>query len=174
MENLKYPIGPFSFDEKITNDRIPGLISEIQSLPRLLSQAVEGLDNHHLDSPYRPEGWTVRQVVHHIADSHMNGYIRFRLALTEDRPLIKPYDEAPWAELEDAAHMPVEVSLQLISAMHERWGCLLQSLDGSQFDAIYRHPASGDVPLRKAIHLYAWHGSHHLAHITDFRKRAGL
>lgn len=174
MKNLKYPIGPFSFEEKITNDRIPQLIADLQSLPKLLSQAVEGLDNQQLDSPYRPEGWTIRQVVHHIADSHMNGYIRFRLALTEDCPLIKPYEEAPWAELEDAAHMPVEVSLRLIHAMHERWGYLLQSLDSSQLDAIYRHPANGDVTLRKAIHLYAWHGSHHLAHITGFRKRAGL
>lgn len=174
MENLKYPIGAFNFEEKITNDRIPELISEMEALPKLLSQSVEGLSNQHLDTSYRPEGWTIRQVVHHIADSHMNGYIRVRLALTEERPLIKPYDEAPWAELEDAAHMPVEVSLRLISAMHERWVCLLKSLDGTQFDAIYRHPANGDISIRKAIHLYAWHGNHHLAHITDYRKRIGL
>lgn len=174
MNDLRYPIGKFDFSTEVNYAQIPSLINSLEQLQDLLAKSVKDLSEEILDSPYRPEGWTIRQVVHHIADSHMNGYIRFKLALTEDCPTIKPYEEAPWAELEDAAHMPVDVSLQLIDALHKRWVHLIRSLNDAQLDSIYRHPVNGDVSLRKALHLYAWHGSHHLAHITEYRKRIGL
>jgi len=167
MNTLKYPTGTFDFAKTCTDSEIPALIEQIDALPALLRSAVEGMSDEKLHSSYRPGGWTLKQVVHHIADSHMNGYIRFRLALTEDCPPVKPYDEETWAQLDDAAHMPVEVSLQLIEALHQRWVWLLRSLDEVQFDARFHHPVNGDVSLRTTTALYAWHGNHHLAHILS-------
>ncbi len=167
MDTLKYPIGTFDFSKTITDGEIPDLIHQIEVQPVLLHRVIEEISKEKLDSSYRPGGWTLRQVIHHIADSHMNSYIRFKLALTEDCPTIKPFDEEKWAELDDAAHMPVEVSIQLIEALHQRWVWLLRSLDSAQLDARFHHPVNGDVSLRTAVALYAWHGNHHLAHIRS-------
>lgn len=129
------------------------------------------MNEEQLDTPYRDGGWTVRQVVHHVADSHMNAYVRFRLALTEQEPVIKPYDEAAWAELADAKDAPPEISLALIDALHNRWTRLLRSMSGADFLKQFRHPELGAVPLEKNLALYAWHGKHHVAHITGLRER---
>ncbi|AET66200.1 Protein of unknown function (DUF664) [Desulfosporosinus orientis DSM 765] len=174
MDDLKYPIGQYNFSKEVIDEQIPGLVSQIEVLPDLLSRSIGGLSEEQLNCSYRPEGWTIRQVVHHIADSHMNGYVRFRLALTEDRPTIKPYDEVQWAELEDAVNMPVDVSLRLIESLHKRWVRLIRSLSSTQLDSEFRHPDIGNVSIKKAISLYAWHGNHHLGHINTFKKKIGL
>ena len=174
MDNLRYPIGQFNMSEDVSLDQVENLIAQIESLPQLLVDSVKDLREEQLNSSYRPGGWTIRQVVHHIADCHMNGYIRFRLALTEDTPTIKPYNEALWAELEDARTLPVEVSLKLVETLHKRWAVLLRSLSSTELNRQFRHPESGDLSIKKAIGLYAWHGNHHLAHITNYRKSIGL
>ena len=138
-----------------------------------MTAAVAGLDDRQLDTPYRPGGWTVRQVVHHYADSHANSYVRFRLALTEDAPVIKPYDEQRWAELPDAKSAPISVSLTLLSALHQRWVLLLRSLDDQTFARTFIHPELGEMRLDKTLGLYAWHCHHHVAHITNLRARQG-
>ena len=135
--------------------------------------AVAGLTPERFDTPYRPGGWTVRQVVHHVPDSHMNAYVRFKLALTEDEPTIKPYEEAAWAELADSASTPVDVSLTLLETLHDRWVRLLRSMTEADFARKFRHPQLGVVPLDKNLALYAWHGKHHVAHITSLRQRMG-
>ncbi|AFM41536.1 DinB family protein [Desulfosporosinus acidiphilus SJ4] len=168
MDKLRYPIGQFNMSEDVSLDQVENLIAQIEVLPRLLADSVKDLSKEQLNSSYRPGGWTIRQVVHHIADSHMNGYIRFKLALTENNPTIMPYNEALWAELEDARTLPVEVSLKLIETLHERWAFLMRSLSGTELNCQFRHPEAGDVSLRKGIGLYAWHGNHHLAHITNY------
>jgi len=140
-------------------------ISEIERAPALIRAAVNALPEGGLDKPYRPGGWTARQVVHHVADSHMNSYVRFRLALTEDEPTIKTYEEARWAELEDARSAPVEISLQLLDALHERWVRLLRSLSDADYAKKFRHPELGEVTLTRNVALYAWHGRHHEGHI---------
>ena len=150
------------------NSLTEGWIQEIEELPRLLREAVQDLNNEQLDTPYRVGGWTVRQVVHHLSDSHMNAYIRFRLALTEDHPIIKPYEEARWAELPDYT-LPIEISLSLLEALHQRWTTLLHSLSPSDRNKTFIHPDSGEVSLGENIGIYAWHGRHHLAHITSLR-----
>jgi len=129
------------------------------------------LNEAQLDTPYRDGGWTVRQVVHHVPDSHMNAYMRFRLALTEHEPVIKPYDEAAWAELVDGKTAPPEISLALLDALHDRWVRLLRSMTDADFQKQFRHPELGVVPLEKNLALYAWHGKHHVAHITRLRER---
>ena len=134
---------------------------------------MHGLNNSQIDTPYRPEGWTVRQLVHHLADSHLNAYVRHRLALTENNPTIKPYDENLWAELSDAKSAPIESSLQLLEAMHERWAALLKSMPAADFSRTLNHPERGPMSLDQMIELYAWHGKHHVAHVTDLRKREG-
>jgi uncharacterized damage-inducible protein DinB len=171
MENLQYPIGKFRPQPEWAVAETADNIEAIAQLPTLLRQAVEGLTEEQLDTPYRPGGWTVRQVVHHLADSHINSYNRFRLALTEDRPTIKPYDEKRWAELPDAKSSPVEVSLVLLNALHQRWATLLRSLSPADLQRVFLHPESGENSLAKATALYAWHGRHHLAHITTLRER---
>jgi hypothetical protein len=138
-----------------------------------LRGAAAGLDNQRLDTPYRPGGWTVRQVVHHLPDSHLNSYVRFRLALTEDEPIIKPYDESRWAELTDARTAPVEISLAFIESLHRRWMLLLRSLAPADLARQFRHPELGVVSLDRNLALYAWHGRHHVAHITSLRERMG-
>ena len=171
--DLSYPIGKFDFQQTVIPGRYPTLIEEIAVAPALFRDAVRGLDDAQLDTPYRPGGWTVRQTVHHVADSHMNSYIRWRLALTELEPTIRPYDQKAWAELPDARTAPVEPSLQLIESLHARWVLLLKTLSDADFARSFRHPELGLVRLDTNLALYAWHGRHHAAHITGLRQRNG-
>ncbi len=162
MDDLRYPIGKFDGEGELRQ-----WIDEIAAAPAQLRAAVQGLSPQQLDTPYRPGGWTVRQVVHHVPDSHLNCYVRFRLALTEDEPTIKPYDEGRWASLVDARTAPVEVSLALLESLHERWVMLLRSLTPSDWKRTFRHPELGVVTLERTAGLYAWHGRHHVAHIKN-------
>jgi DinB superfamily len=171
--DLSYPIGRFDFKQTVAPSQYPGLIEEIASAPALYREAVRGLDDVQLDTPYRPDGWTVRQTVHHVADSHMNSFLRFRLALTEEAPIIKPYDQAAWGELSDSRTAPVGVSLQLIENLHTRWVLLLRTLNDADFARPFRHPELGLVRLDTNLALYAWHGRHHAAHIIGLRQRNG-
>jgi hypothetical protein len=171
MDKLQYPIGKFQFEGIITAEQRNIWIKEIAEAPQKLRLAVQGLSESQLNMPYRPDGWTVRQVVHHVADSHMNSYIRFKLALTENLPTIKPYDEAKWAELSDSKYLPVEISLQLLDSLHLRWVDLLRSTIEEAFNRSFIHPESGETPLAKNLGIYAWHGNHHIAHITSLRDR---
>ncbi|WP_342566149.1 YfiT family bacillithiol transferase [Paenibacillus sp. FSL R7-0345] len=170
--DLRYPIGTFEFTGEITDSVTAEWIKEIEELPERLREAVKDLNDEQLDTPYRPGGWTVRQVIHHVADSHMNALIRFKLALTEDKPVIKPYEEAKWAELPDYA-LPVEPSLLLIETLHKRWVTVLRELTPADLEKTFIHPESGTVSLGRNIGIYAWHGKHHLAHITSLCTRKG-
>ena len=171
--DLRYPIGKFRYEGEMTEEARRRAIEEIAETPARLRAAVKGLTPPQLETPYRPEGWTVRQVVHHLPDSHMNAYIRFKLALTEDEPTIKPYEQERWAQLEDTPKTPVEVSLALLDNLHERWVVLLRSFGPADFARTFRHPELGVVTLDKQLALYAWHGRHHVAHITSLRERMG-
>jgi len=171
--DLRYPIGPFEWKDSLTEEERQRAIDGIAEAPARLRAAVKGLSPQQLDTPYRPGGWTVRQVVHHVPDSHLNAYIRFKLALTEDQPTIKPYDQERWAGLEDTRNTPVEVSLGLLETLHQRWVALLKSLRPQDFARTFRHPELGIVTLDKHLSLYAWHGRHHIAHITSLRERMG-
>ncbi|MFZ3217589.1 MAG: bacillithiol transferase BstA [Candidatus Acidiferrales bacterium] len=172
--DLRYPIGKFSRPGTLTDDLRRDLIEEIAAAPAKLGASVQGLTAAQLDTPYRPGGWTVRQVVHHVPDSHMNAYTRFRLALTEDEPTIKPYDEGKWAELRDAKSAAIEPSLALLEGLHERWVLLLRSLGPAEWPRQFRHPEQGRLmSLDDSLALYAWHGKHHVAHITALRAREG-
>ena len=172
--DLRYPVGRFDFNAPIAESDHPRLIAEIAATPGALRSAVAGLSRDQLETPYRPGGWTVKQVVHHVPDSHMNAYNRFKLALTEDEPTIKPYDEAKWAELPDSLRVPVEVSLDLLDNLHVRWLALLRSMDAAMFRRGLRHPEHGKVlTLQQMLGLYAWHGRHHVAHITALKEREG-
>jgi len=177
MEDLRYPIGKFEWvppkNEKQMAERRAQYIDVLATLPDVFGQAVAGLTPAQLDTPYRPEGWTVRQLVHHVPDSHANAYIRFKLALTEYEPTIKPYKEDMWAKLADSASTPIEVSLQLLSAIHSRWVTILRSMDSSDFARPLRHPEIGVVDLNRMLAMYAWHSAHHTAHVTSLRKRMG-
>src|SRR5215831_19416831 len=152
----RYPIGNFDWSTTVTPDSRAGLIEEIAATPAWMREAVRGLDDRQLDTPYRDGGWTVRQVVHHLADSHLNMYVRVRLALTENEPAVKPYDEAKWAELSDAKSLPVEVSLQLLDSVHHRWVALLKSLPDGDFSRSFRHAEHGLVTMDRGCALYAW------------------
>lgn len=169
--DLRYPIGLFKFEGSVTEDQRERFIDQIEGTPAKLRAAVEGLSPEQLDTPYRPGGWTVRQLVHHLPDSHLNSYTRFKLALTEDEPTIKPYYEDRWAELDDARNAPIEISLALLESLHQRWVLLLRSLAPQDFARTFRHPELGVVSLDKNVSLYAWHGRHHVAHITSLRER---
>jgi len=178
MTDLRYPIGKFHFDGPSTDDRKKEeqknkFIEEIAQAPAKLRAAVAGLSSQQLDTSYRPEGWTVRQVVHHVPDSHINSYVRFKLALTEDEPTIKPYDEDRWARLADTPATPVEVSLAMLDSLHDRWVRLMRSLRPEDWKRSFRHPELGLVSLERNLALYAWHGRHHVAHITGLRERNG-
>jgi hypothetical protein len=173
MEDLRYPIGRFRLSGETEHGQRDQWISDIADVPAALREAIRGLEPAQLDTPYREGGWTVRQVIHHLADSHMNAYIRFRLALTEDEPTIKPYKEDLWAELHDAKSSPVEVSLALIDALHHRWTSLMRAMRESDWERAFRHPELGLVPLERNAGLYAWHGRHHVAHISGLRRRMG-
>jgi hypothetical protein len=171
--DARYPIGKYSPPKDITAAMRDKAVEEIAAAPAQIRAAVHGLNDAQLDTPYREGGWTVRQVAHHLPDSHMNAYIRWRFALTETEPTIKPYDEAAWANLEDAAHAPVEVSLKLLESLHERWVRLLRSLEPGDFAKTFLHPDHGVKTLDWMLLLYAWHGRHHAAHITELRKSRG-
>jgi len=169
MTDLRYPIGKFKFEGPTTPEQREELLNQIEQAPSRLRAAVKGLSDQQLDTPYRPEGWTVRQVVHHIPDSHLNAYIRYKLALTEDEPTIKPYAEDRWAQLADTQATPVEVSLAMLDSLHNRWVHLLRSLQPDDWKRAFRHPELGLVSLEKNLALYAWHGRH----ITSLRERNG-
>ena len=171
--DLQYPVGRFDWRTKPGDAERRKAIDEIAVLPAAMRKAVHGLTEEQLNTPYRPGGWTVRQVAHHVPDSHLNAYVRFKLALTEDRPTIKPYDEKRWAELPDTVHTPIAISLALLEALHERWVVLLRSLEPKDFSRTIVHPASGEMDLDKLVSHYAWHGRHHVAHITSLRQRMG-
>jgi hypothetical protein len=171
--DLSYPIGKFNLPESVTPEMRPQLIGEIEAASAQFRAAVQGLTDQQLDTPYRPGGWTVRQVVHHVADSHLNAYVRFRLALTEDQPTIKPYDQDKWAELFDARTAPVEVSLQLIDSLHQRWVVLMRSMSDADFALRFNHPERGVMRLDTTLAMYAWHCRNHTAHITGLRQRMG-
>jgi len=175
MQDSRYPLGRWRRPTVARPTEGPAnWIGQIEALPTELRTAVSGLDDAQLDSVYRSEGWTVRQVVHHVADSHLNCYARFRLAMTEDEPTIRPYDEAAWAELPDAKSAPVEPSLDLLDALHDRWVRLARSCGSEDLARTFRHPEM-DRPIRldETLSLYAWHGRHHCAHITRLRERRG-
>jgi hypothetical protein len=171
--DLRYPVGEFRFPKSVSAEDLTRFIDQISDAPARLRAAMAGLADAQLDTPYRPGGWTVRQLAHHVPDSHINSYVRFRLALTEDEPVIKPYEESRWAELPDARTAPVEVSLALLENLHARWVPLLRSLSGADWKRSFRHPELGLVSLENNAALYAWHGRHHVAHITALRERMG-
>ena len=172
--DLRYPIGPFRFEDDASAGRREQWIEEIAAAPAQLRAAVAGLTSAQLDTPYREGGWTVRQVVHHVPDSHLNAYTRIKLALTEEEPTIKPYEEARWAELPDARRGEIEPSLNLLEHLHQRWLMLLRQLKTADFDRQFRHPEHGRIfKLSETLAMYAWHGRHHVAHITALRHRMG-
>jgi uncharacterized damage-inducible protein DinB len=171
LMDARYPIGKFAMPQEITLPLRQTAIEETAALPGKLRSAVHGLTDKQLDTPYREAGWTVRQVVHHVADSHMNAYIRLRLALTEVDPTIRPYQESAWAKLEDAEHAPPEVSLQLLDSLHQRWTRLLRSLKAEDYARRLIHPEAGPRNVDWLLFLYAWHGRHHTAHITELCKQ---
>jgi hypothetical protein len=173
MDDLRYPVGKFRFPESVSAQELALFIDQIADAPARMRGAIAGLSDSQLDTPYRPGGWTVRQLAHHVPDSHINSYMRFRLALTEEEPVIKPYEEKRWAELPDARSMPVEPSLALLESLHARWVPLLRSLSDADWKRTFRHPELGLVSLEKNAALYAWHGRHHVAHITALRARMG-
>jgi hypothetical protein len=171
--DLRYPVGEFRFPDSVSAEDLARFIEQIADTPARMRAAIAGLADAQLDTPYRPGGWTVRQLAHHVPDSHINSYVRFRLALTEDSPVIKPYEEARWAELADARTLPVEPSLALLENLHARWVPLLRSLSKADWKRSFRHPELGLVSLENNAALYAWHGRHHVAHITALRERMG-
>lgn len=172
-EELRYPVGRFIWDGRATREDIAGCIRELEEAPARLRAAVNGLDDRQLDTPYRPGGWTVRQVVHHLADSHLAAYSRVRFALTEARPLIKTYDQNAWAALPDAARLDPGPSLALLEGLHARWVALLRLLPEHDFSRAFLHPESGEWTVDKAVACYAWHGRHHTAQISSLRARQG-
>ncbi|MBA2610625.1 MAG: bacillithiol transferase BstA [Bacteroidetes bacterium] len=172
MEELKYPVGQYKKPASFTKEILENAISVIEQFPKKIKQEVEHLSDEQLDTPYRPEGWTIRQVVHHCADSHMNAHIRLKLALTETTPIIKPYTEALWAELEDTKNFPIHSSLIIIEGVHARWTAVLKNMSDIDFNRNFIHPEKGrTLSLHESTDMYAWHCNHHLAHITGLKKR---
>lgn len=171
--DLRYPIGKFHWKGELNEADRAELIAQIAETPARMREAVKGLTPDQLDTPYRPEGWTVRQVVHHVPDSHLNAYIRFKLGLTEEQPRIKTYEEALWAKLADTKTTSVETSLVLLESLHERWVNLLRSMAASDFARKLDHPDHGAISLDYLLAIYGWHGRHHVAHITSLRERMG-
>ena len=173
MTDLRFPIGPFRFTEPVTTEERVARIAAIEAAPARLRASVAGLADAQLDTPYRPGGWTVRQVAHHLPDSHLNAYTRIKLALTEEHPTIRPYDEAAWARLPDSAR-PIDGSLALLDHLHERWVALLRALPAEAFARTCYHPEAQSVmSIDRLTANYAWHGEHHIAHITSLRARQG-
>jgi len=173
VSDLRYPIGRFQPVTSLTQAERVTCIEQIAAAPEGLRRAVQGLDDRQLDTPYRPGGWTVRQVVHHVPDSHLNAYTRFKLACTEESPAIKTYDEARWAELAEARTAPIDVSLDLLTLLHRRWVLFLRTLGPADFARTVRHPEWGAPTVDFLLAQYAWHGRHHTAHITSLRDRMG-
>jgi uncharacterized damage-inducible protein DinB len=171
--DLQYPIGKFEWAGEAGDAQRRQWIAHLEQAPGELRRAVAGLTPEQVDTPYRPQGWTVRQVVHHLCDSNINSYVRFRLALTEDVPPVKPYDQERWATLEDARTAPLELSLSLLESLERRWALLLSSLAPADFARTFRHPEIGLVPLERYLGLMAWHGRHHIAQIISLRERMG-
>lgn len=171
MDDLRYPIGPFRFAPRASDDSRHSDIEDIERAPARLREAVGGLAEWQLDTSYRPGGWTVRQLVHHVADSHINAYVRFRLAFTEEHPTVRPYDEKAWAELDDARTEPVDRSLELLAALHSRWVRLLRSQPATAFGRTVFHPENGEMSVDHLLQSYAWHCRHHVAHIEALRRR---
>ncbi len=172
-EDLRYPVGKWEKKTSLDDATRRRFIDEIAATPAAMRQAVAGLSDAQLNTPYRGGGWTVRQVVHHVPDSHLNSYVRFKLALTEDTPQIKTYDEQKWAETAEVMTTPVEVSLQLLDSLHTRWVTLLRSMTAADFARRFQHPELGEMNLDTLLSLYEWHGRHHVAHIMSLRKRKG-
>ncbi len=171
--DLSYPIGKYQSKSTLTPVERAEAIAQIAETPKRLREAVGGLSAGQLDTPYRPGGWTVRQLAHHVPDSHMNAYVRIKLALTENEPVVKPYEEGLWAELPDTRETPVEVSLALLELLHLRWDTLLRAMHPADFARSLRHPVNGPMTVDNVVHHYAWHGRHHVAHITSLRQREG-
>ena len=173
MSDPRYPIGKFAYPGPLTQEQKQQYLNDIEQTPVRLRAALHKLSDQQLDTPYRDGGWTLRQVAHHVVDSHMNSYIRFKLALTEDEPTIKPYEEGLWAELPEARHAPVEISLALLDSLHQRWMLMLRKFSDAEWKRTFRHPEMGPMSLEKTLALYAWHGKHHTAHITSLRGKMG-
>ena len=173
MDDLRFPVGKLQRPESLSAEQRAAMIETIAALPARMRQAVAGLGGEQLQTPYRPEGWTVHQLVHHVADSHLNAYVRLKLALTEDNPTIKPYEEARWADLPDTAATPVETSLTLLESLHERWANLLRAMRPADFARPLSHPENGPMTLDGLLATYDWHSRHHVAHITNLRERMG-
>ncbi len=173
MADPRYPIGKFKFEGTTTDSQRNQFIEDIEQTPAALRSAIKNLDAKQIETPYRDGGWTVRQVVHHVPESHMNAYIRFKLALTEDEPTVKPYMEDRWAVTGEVEATPLDVSLALADSLHDRWVRLLRSMKPEDWKRSFRHPEMGLVSLERNLALYAWHGKHHVAHITELRKRMG-
>jgi uncharacterized damage-inducible protein DinB len=171
--DLRYPIGEFEWEGELTEEKRRQYINDIAEMPAKLRAAVAGLTEAQLDTPYRDGGWTVRQVVHHLADSHMNAFVRLKLALTEDRPTVKTYDQELWAETPDAKSAPAELSLALVEGLHQRWVIALRQMSVADFARQLQHPERGLMTLEMLLAMYAWHGRHHVAHITALRARNG-
>lgn len=174
MTDLSYPIGSFTYDTEVTPGKRTAWIRQIAEAPAAMRAAVAGLSHAQLDRSYRPGGWSVRQLVHHVADSHMNAYIRFKWTLSEDNPTIKAYDQDRWSTLADSQQTPVDVSLDILDAVHRRWVVLMESLKGEDWVRPLQHPENGPMTLDRLLQLYAWHGRHHVAHVTGFRTRENL
>jgi uncharacterized damage-inducible protein DinB len=173
MSDPRYPIGKFSFDGTLTANQKTQYLNDIEQAPGKLRDALKGLSDQQLNTPYRDGGWTVRQVTHHVPDSHMNAYIRFKLALTEDEPTIRPYMEDRWAELPEAKQAPIDVSLALLDSLHQRWTMMLRNISDADWKRNFQHPEMGLLSLEKTLALYAWHGRHHVAHVTTLREKMG-
>lgn len=171
-EDLRYPIGKFELPGDVSAATRAGWIETVAATPDSMRRAVEGLRDEQLDTPYRPGGWTVRTLVHHVADSHTNAYARFKLTLTEDVPTIRTYDEKRWAELADSK-LPIGISLELLDALHLRWTSLMRAASDADWTRRLHHPEVGEMTLQSLLALYAWHGPHHVAHITALREREG-
>jgi hypothetical protein len=173
MSDLRYPIGKFDFQKPLTPDDRRDAIRSIAECPARLREAVRGLGPAQLDTPHREGGWTPRQIVHHLPDSHVNGYVRFKIGLAEDRGTVRPYDESVWAELPEAKSGPVDVSLDLLETLHRRWSLAIEGLAPADFDRAFRHPDLGEQTIDRHLAHYAWHGRHHTAQILALRERNG-
>lgn len=173
LSDPRYPVGKFSYTSTLTPAQRAQAIKDIAATPGNMRKAIKGFSKKQLDTPYRDGGWSVRQVVHHVPESHMNAYIRFKLALTEDTPTIKPYKENEWSQTADVSKTPVATSLDLLESLHARWVILLKGLSNADFERKLNHPENGIMTLDKVLALYAWHGKHHAAHITGLKKKKG-
>ena len=174
LEQLRYPIGKFKGQESYTAEDLSAWISTIEALPLWFDHIIENLDAHQLDTPYRPGGWTMSQTIHHVADSHMNGFIRLKLALTEDKPVIKPYLEALWATTPEIQDIPVNVSITLLHSLHRRWASLLRNMKEDDWRRSYFHPEhQKEIPLWESTAMYAWHCRHHMEHLRALKDRMG-